>query len=154
MTRHDNGVTSNEHTSATLVPHNNHQDSLSTDNCTDSTALKDSKLSCEKLDDEEEAKSSMRSRLWEAWSPLFHWRMGALMAISVVYGWNSGIYFVRVPSHVEKLGLTPKETVELYMYGAITSIGVRFILALIGKYEIPFAALSCDLSSFDQDTSF
>lgn len=116
--------------------------SISSDKLSDCTQVTSKQARCLVVDNDmddasptsqNDKRATCKSRLLDAWSPLFHWRMIALIASSIVYGWNAGIYFVRVPFHVEKFGLTPEATAQIYMIGAISSICVRLSGALIGK---------------------
>lgn len=78
---------------------------------------------------------SSNCQTWLAgWRPLLHWRMLLIMSISIIYGWNAGMYFVVMPSHVKHFGVTLEETAYIFMIGACVNLSTRVLCALLGVY--------------------
>ena len=96
-----------------------------------------------KIQNEEKDLQTNRIKAWisnvkSEWSQLFHWRIILLISVSIVYGWNSGVYFVTMPAHVKQHGIFPDKTAYIFMISAVANLATRLLGALIGNHYACF----------------
>ena len=96
-----------------------------------------------KIQNEEKDLQTNRIKAWisnvkSEWSQLFHWRIILLISVSIVYGWNSGVYFVTMPAHVKQHGIFPDKTAYIFMISAVANLATRLLGALIGNHNACF----------------
>ena len=96
-----------------------------------------------KIQNEEKDLQTNRIKAWisnvkSEWSQLFHWRIILLISVSIVYGWNSGVYFVTMPAHVKQYGIFPDKTAYIFMISAVANLATRLLGALIGNHNACF----------------